>query len=233
MKPVYEVVSLSAHSITVDVSALANESLFFNATEMAKPFGKRPINWLESERTQEYITEILKVRNSDHLKVGLSHLKDSDLIVTKKGKYGGTWLHNDLALEFARWLSISFSVQLDQWVKARIKQESEWQRERLESKTGFLPMTNAIQLAHDPVKPYHYSNECNMINRIALGMSAKEFKLKYGTDSVRDHVTPAEIEAITLLQQTNTGLISIGMTYQERKKHLTTLHENRFPRIAA
>lgn len=225
MKPVYEVVSLSAHSITVDVSALANESLFFNATEMAKHFGKRPDDFWKQEQNRDYLEALITLSGGNKNR--------DDFIVARKGKYGGSYYHNDLALQFARWLSPMFAVQLDQWVKARIKQESEWQRERLESKTGFLPMTNAIQLAHDPVKPYHYSNECNMINRIALGMSAKEFKLKYGTDSVRDHVTPTEIEAITLLQQTNTGLISIGMTYQERKKHLTTLHENRFPRIAA
>lgn len=232
MKPAYEVATMPACQITVDVSALASETMFFNATEMAKPFGKLPNEFLRLPESKEYIDALITI-SQGNLNTGKSRIKESDLIITKKGKYGGTWLHNDLALQFARWLSPVFAVQLDQWIKCRLKHEMTWQRERQESKTGFLPMTDAIQLAHDPVKPYHYSNECNMINRIVLGMSAKEFKLKYGTDDVRNHVTEQEIKAITLLQQTNTGLINIGMDYKQRKQHLEALHNSRFGRLAA
>lgn len=232
-KPTYEIATVIDQSITVDVSALAaSEEMFFNATQMAKPFGKRPNDWLVSVEAKEYIEALLITRNPCKTVTKISG--NEELVRTRTGrKYGGTWMHNDLCIAFARWLSPMFAVQLDQWVKKRIRQEFEWQRQRMESKTGFLPMTDAIQLAHDPVKPYHFSNECNMINRIVLGMSAKEFKLKYGTDSVRDHVTEEQINAITLLQQTNTGLINIGMTYQERKKHLNALFENRFLAVAA
>lgn len=232
MKPAYEVATMPACQITVDVSALASETMFFNATEMAKPFNKRPNDWLTSVEAKEYIEALLITRNSGN--TATENFGNENLVRTKTGsKYGGTWMHNDLSIAFARWLSPMFAVQLDQWIKSRLKQEMTWQRERMESKTGFLPMTNAIQLAHDPVKPYHYSNECNMINRIVLGLSAKEFKLKHGTDDVRNHVTEQEIKAITLLQQTNTGLINIGMDYKQRKQHLEALHRSRLGRLAA
>lgn len=232
MKPVYEVANIGGVSVTVDVSLLSKTGeMYFNATEIAKTHGKKVKDFLKLESTKEYIAIVEQERV---FKGDDSPLKNyENLVSIAKGKYGGTWIHKEIAFEFGGWCSAIFRRAMHKYAEQRLIQELNYQRQRQESKTGFLPMTNAIQLAHDPVKPYHYSNECNMINRIALGMSAKEFKLKYGTDSVRDHVTPAEIEAITLLQQTNTGLISIGMTYQERKKHLTTLHENRFPRLAA
>lgn len=231
-KPVYEIAVINGLQVTVDTSLLsASGEMYFNATEIAKSHNKKADDFLRLGSTKEYISIVEKERDSN---VGNSRFKNCEKLVRiTKGKYGGTWIHKEIAFEFGGWCSAIFRRAMHKYAEQRLIQELNYQRQRQESKTGFLPMTNAIQLAHDPVKPYHFSNECNMINRIVLGMSAKEFKLKYGTDSVRDHVTPDEIAAITLLQQTNTGLINIGMTYQERKKHLTALHENRFARIAA
>ena len=76
---------------------------------MAKPFGKRPVDWLRYQQSQEYINELSKVRN-----ITLERLVQ----VTKGGVHSGTWLHEDVALEFARWLSPSFAI----WCNDRIKE---------------------------------------------------------------------------------------------------------------
>ena len=41
----------------------------------------------------------------------------------------------------------------------------------------FPLLTENIKLLHDKPKPYHFSNECDMLNRIVLGMTAKQFRL--------------------------------------------------------
>ena len=97
MKSKYEIIEVNQAEITVDVSLLSKtEEMFFNATEMAKPFGKRVQHFLSLESTQEYMEEIFKSRDS-------TLLKQDDLIRTTRGKYGGTWLHKELAFEFAGW----------------------------------------------------------------------------------------------------------------------------------
>ena len=81
-----------------------------NATEMAKPVGKKPANWLALPSTKEFLTTLSDVRKSDFA-----------MIQTDKGGIsggGGTWMHEDVALEFARWLSPAFAI----WCNDRIKE---------------------------------------------------------------------------------------------------------------
>ncbi len=219
MKPKYEVVNIGMASITVDISLLPKtEEMFFSATDMARPFSKKPVDFLRIDSTKEYIEEIFKGENS--------HLKNfDDLVRIKRGKYGGTFFHNELAFEFAGWCSPIFRRNLHKWSENRLRQEQVWKQKRLESRTGFLPMTNAVLHAHDPAKQYHFSNEADMINRIVTGMSAKKFKEKIGVESVRDVVSAEQLAEFNRLQIINTGLIEIGMDYQIRKEHLKKCYE--------
>lgn len=86
------------------------DSVMVNATEMAKPFGKLVGDWLRLKTTAEF-TEAL----SADMQIPISAL-----IQVVKGGNGeqGTWLHEDVALEFARWLSPSFAI----WCNKRIKE---------------------------------------------------------------------------------------------------------------
>ena len=79
-----------------------------NATQMAKPFGKRPTFWLNNQSTKEFLSELSGVRN----------LTPSDLVRVTNGDNGGTWFHEDVAIEFARWLSPAFAI----WCNDRIKE---------------------------------------------------------------------------------------------------------------
>ena len=214
----YEVIEIDHAEITVDVSLLGKtEEMFFNATQMAKPFKKDVREFLRSAPVNRYIDVILNEGNS-HIKT-----KD-DLILTKRGRYGGTWLHNELAFEFAGWCSAVFRRNLHKWVEDRLKKESEWKRSRLEAKTGYLPLTNAIMKAHENVKFYHFSNEADLLNRIVLGMPAKKFKELYEVDNVRDTCTAAQLSEMERLQRIDSALVEIDMPYNDRKEILTKLH---------
>ncbi|WP_024334625.1 KilA-N domain-containing protein [Desulfotignum balticum] len=218
MKTKYEIIQVNQAEIIVDVSLLSKtEELFFNATQMAKPFGRRPDDFWKQSQNQEYLDALITLSQGNYTKENFIH--------TKRGKFGGTYFHNNLALQFARWLSPIFGVKLDRWTMDRIKAESDWQRNRLEAKTGFLPMTDAILRQHDPAKHYHFRNEIDLINRIVLGMPAKQFKKENQVNNVRDACTAAQLQEIDKLQLINTGLIEIGKDYQERKEHLISYHE--------
>lgn len=97
---------------------------------------------------------------------------------------------------------------------------------RKNMKISFHPMTDAIQEAHEDPKPHHYTNEINMIYRIVLGMDAKQYRKKMGlneSDDLRDHITNDQKKIVDKFQITNTGLIIVGIDYQERKEMLTNL----------
>ncbi|MDL1971255.1 MAG: KilA-N domain-containing protein [Candidatus Desulfofervidaceae bacterium] len=222
----YEIVEIDNKEITVDVSLLRKtREMYFNATNMAKPFGKKVNDFLRLESTKEYIEVII---NEGKIKGENSRLLTYESLVRiKKGRNGGTYLHNELAFEFAGWLSPIFRRNLHKWAQERIEQERDWKKKRLEAKTGYLPMTEAIMKVHSDPKFYHYSNEADMINHIVLGCTAKQYKERNNVDSVRECVSAAELAHIERLQQTNTGLIECGMPYEERKELLTKLYNKR------
>ena len=87
-----------------------DDNVMVNATEMAKPFGKLVGDWLRLKAT----TEFTETFSAD------MHIPISALIQVVKGGNSeqGTWLHEDVALEFARWLSPSFAI----WCNKRIKE---------------------------------------------------------------------------------------------------------------
>lgn len=88
--------------------------VWVNATQMAKPFGKQPADYTRSERTQELISAI----SSDMgIPVSPEFKENSHLVKTVHGNGGGTWLHRDLALDFARWLSPTFAIWCDKKVQ--------------------------------------------------------------------------------------------------------------------
>lgn len=85
--------------------------------------------------------------------------------------------------------------------------------------------TEAIMNAHEEPKHYHFSNETDMINRIVLGISAKQFReakgLEKGT-SIRPYLTTFQIKAVETLQRVDIGLIHALPEYEDRKKSLET-----------
>lgn len=99
-----------------------------------------------------------------------------------------------------------------------------------QAKADFPRLTESIRLAHDHPKPYHFSNECDMINRIVLGMSAKQFKVKNNlpidTSSIRPYLTQRQIEAISALEAVDVGLVLSVPDFSARKRTLEWYMKN-------
>lgn len=117
----------------VDVSFLVRKDVWVNATEMAKVFGKRPYEWLRLPSTGEYLDALVSWKKNptdfsssgksrtasyDENKSSGQKLPTDDLIRTEVGgSHPGTWFHEDVAIEFARWLSPEFSVWCNMIIK--------------------------------------------------------------------------------------------------------------------
>lgn len=86
------------------------DNVMVNATEMAKPFGKLAKDWLSNKTTKEFLSTLSAVRT----------IPLTGLVEIKQGGNGeqGTWMHEDVAMEFARWLSPAFAI----WCNDRIKE---------------------------------------------------------------------------------------------------------------
>lgn len=80
---------------------------WFNATVAAKHHGRKVTEWLRLPSTKEYMAELCQELGIE----GLNYKggKIPPLVRIEKGRYGGTWLHPELAVEFARWLSVKFA----------------------------------------------------------------------------------------------------------------------------
>ncbi len=88
--------------------------------------------------------------------------------------------------------------------------------------------TDAIMNAHDEPKHYHFSNEADMINRIVLSMSAKQFRELNGIakgESIRPHLNAAQIKAVETLQRVDIGLILAVPEFETRKQTLATYYK--------
>ncbi|MEN6624199.1 MAG: Rha family transcriptional regulator [Smithella sp.] len=93
-----------------------------------------------------------------------------------------------------------------------------------EAKAEFPVFTEAIMLTHEEPKHYHFSNEVDLINRIVLGMSARQFCEVKGigkVPSIRPYLSPEQIKAIKKLQRIDIGLIVSDPDFHSRKQTLT------------
>lgn len=101
-------------------------------------------------------------------------------------------------------------------------------RTMLEAKADFPEFTSAIAEAHEEPKPYHFSNELNMINQIVTGMTSKQFKEHHNlgkVNSIRPYLEPEQLEAVKTLQRIDIGLIVAVPDYQQRKEILAQQYE--------
>ena len=72
-------------------------------------------------------------------------------------------------------------------------------------------------------KPYHFSNECDMINKLVTGMTAKKFREAHNIpkgESIRPYLTDEQIALMEKLQKADVGLLIAFPNYEDRKRHL-------------
>jgi hypothetical protein len=133
-------VALQYEDLTVHFTGDA----WFNATEAAAKYEKRPNDWLALDGTREYILAVQQMFN----------YQSEWYLKTTRGKNGGTWLHPKLAVHFARWLDVRFSIWCDMQIDSLIRgthSHSNPPREKLvkEKRGEALPMTDAKMFAYD------------------------------------------------------------------------------------
>lgn len=105
----------------------------------------------------------------------------------------------------------------------RFNEMEEFIRTLVETRRDFPELTENIKLLHDNPKPYHFSNECDMINRLVTGMTAKQFRESHGLkkgETIRPHLTDEQIRMMNALQKADIGLLISSPDYEDRKRRL-------------
>jgi len=150
-------------------------------------------------------------------------------IISKAGRYGGTFAHNDIAFEFASWISSEFKLYLITEFK-RLKQEEnsklhlEWNLQRTISKINYKIHTDAIKdnLIPKEITKHQtgviYANEADLLNVALFGLTAKEWRDsnfdKKG--NIRDYATLEQLVVLSNLESINALLINQGLPQNER-----------------
>lgn len=101
---------------------------------------------------------------------------------------------------------------MEQYIKALVSARKE-----------FPLLTDNIKLLHENPKPYHFSNECDMLNRLVIGMSAKHFRQAHSlskNESIRPHLTDEQIQMLDILQKVDVGLLLSVPELEKRKQYL-------------
>ncbi len=150
--------------------------------------------------------------------------------MSKSGRYGGTFAHQDIAFEFASWISAEFKLYLLQEFQ-RLKrseydqQSIEWSVSRTLSKVNYQIHTDAIKLNLIPklitkttIKRYVYSDEADMLNLALFGITAKEWRNanKRKKGNIRDYATLEQLVVLSNLESFNSELIKQGLSSSER-----------------
>lgn len=130
-----------------------------------------------------------------------------------------------------------FTAKLvDRWQYLENKELAKLEKKtkRADTKIEYKPMTLAISQDHEVVKPYHFSNEADMINRIILGTTSSKFRKENDiaeNEAIRDYMTSKQLDAFLSLQRANTVYIEDGLNFQERKAKLQALFDRKHSHV--
>ena len=150
-------------------------------------------------------------------------------IVSKSGRYGGTFAHKDIAFEFASWVSIEFKLYIIKEFQ-RLKDEEnsskklEWNLQRTLSKINYRIHTDAIKEELVPPtltkeqKNIIYASEADVLNMALFGKTAATWRTnnKDKDGNVRDHATLEQLVVLTNLESINSVLIRQALPQPER-----------------
>ncbi len=148
-------------------------------------------------------------------------------IVSKTGRYGGTFAHKDIAFEFASWLSAEFKFYLIKEFQ-RLKEEEQkhlgWSAKRELAKINYHIHTDAIKLNLIPQElsanqiSIIYAYEADVLNVALFGMTAKQWretnpKLK---GNMRDYGNINQLICLANMENLNAVFIQEKMPQKER-----------------
>lgn len=218
-------------------------------------------NWLRNRSTLEYLStweimynENFKVFESEHFKkqVGLLTFTPSVSewvektnaigLYVKRGKYGGTYAHKDIAFEFASAISPVFKLYLIKEFQRLKENENnreqiEWDAKRFLTKNNYLIQTDAVKKYLIPQKNYKddlkwlaYAEEADVLNVALFGFTARAWReanpeLAKNKQNVRDYATINELTVLSNLETHNAQMIREGKEKEERFKVLADIAE--------
>ena len=161
-------------------------------------------------------------------------------IVSKSGRYGGTFAHSDIALEFASWISPEFKLYIIQDYK-RLKSDENsklslnWNLNREISKINYKIHSNAIKeyllqdLTNEQLS-YKYANEADMLNVTLFNKKAKEWRSEHPElkGNMRDYASLNELLILANMESYNAILIGKGIPQRARMTELRKLAREQF-----
>lgn len=208
-------------------------------------------NWLRNRNTLEFLGTWEQIYNSDFKVVEFDHLKAEAGLHTfvlsasewidktnaiglfvKKGRYGGTYAHKDIAFEFASAISPVFKLYLIKEFQRLKEQENdikkiEWDAKRFLSKNNYLIQTDAVKNYLIPVCNYRedlswlpYAEEVDLLNVALFGFTAKAWREANPelakNSNVRDYSSINELTVLSNLETHNAQMIREGKSKEER-----------------
>lgn len=157
-------------------------------------------------------------------------------IISKAGRYGGTFAHSDIAFEFASWISAEFKLYIIKDYK-RLKADEtsrlslNWNLNREISKLNYRIHTDAIKenLLPPELTPqqisFTYADEADMLNVVLFGKTAKQWREENDDKpgNMRDYASINELLVLANLESYNAVLINQGKSQKERMNCLREL----------
>ena len=208
-------------------------------------------NWIRSRSTLEFLGTWEQIYNPDFKVVEFDHFKQeaglhtftlsvSDWVnstnaigfYVKKGRYGGTFAHKDIAFEFASAISPVFKLYLiKEFQRLKEKendlQKLEWNAKRFLSKNNYLIQTDAVKNYLIPACNYReelqwlpYAEEADLLNVALFGFTAKAWREANPElakkSNVRDYATINELAVLSNLESHNAQMIREGKDKTDR-----------------
>ena len=221
-------------------------------------------NWMSNRNTIQYLGVWEELHNEKFNRAGFRTVRedffDTGSLTPKKwientdamgiesraGRYGGTYSHSDIALNFCYWLSPAFQVYFIKEFQ-RLKHDEmlqlgqEFDVKRFVSKSTFSLLTSAIKENLVPDDLYTskneritFASEVDLLNEALFGMTAKEWQLAHPTKkgNMRDQASVEELIVLNVLQGVHALLIKWDTDKAERKRILKEVVSDFLPIIS-
>ena len=210
-------------------------------------------NWLRTRYTLEFLGVWEQIHNPNFKVVEFDNIKSQAGlntfvislsewisktsaigIVVKKGKYGGTYAHSDIAFEFGTAISVKFKLYLILEYQ-RLKQDESrnlsWSVKRELAKINYHIHTQAIKdhlvprlLSKEQLNTV-YANEADVLNMALFGITAREWRIQNPSikGNIRDYATMNELICLANLENINSIFIQDDIRQSERIEKLNKI----------
>ena len=250
--------TIEAKGIAIQIYTEDFKNDYISLTDIARYKSDEPFivinNWLRGKDNIQFLGLWESMHNPDFNPIEFDRLKNeagSNVftlspkkwiektnaigIVSKAGRYGGTFAHSDIAMEFASWISPEFKLYIIQDYK-RLKSDENsrlslgWNLNREISKINYKIHTDAIKeyilkdLTNEQLS-YKYASEADMLNVALFNKRAKQWREENPglKGNMRDYASLNELLVLANMESYNAVLISEGMNQKERMVELRKL----------